>query len=392
MAETLRYTFAEGAWIDGTPYRVVRPLGIGGMAEVYEVDHTRTGTRRAVKLLREAMDPGGTAARRLLGEARLLTRLDHPNVVRVYEAGTIGDGRPFFAMQLLEGITMRMLVADEAPIEPRRAARLVAQALEGLEAAHACGVVHRDVKPTNLFVGPGERVRVLDFGVAKVAHPCGPQPMTAEGVVLGTLRYMAPEQLLGQRVDARADVYAAGLVLFELLTGRHAFEQAEGGGVRGLARARVRVPSLRAVSADPSVVALDPVLGRALAVHRSDRFPTAGAFARALRAAAGEPEPTVQRAPFVPARSSAPGPDMLPVRKTDAVRVSRGSEARAARGEERRARWRSSARLRLGVALAGLLVAVAAASLAVHAATTGSLGSERHEKPRQVICVPGGSR
>lgn len=228
MATEAQYSLEEGSWIAGTPYRVVRALGQGGMGEVYEVDQTRTGTRRALKILRTCVDQRGQAAQRLLREARTLAGIDHPNVVRVYELGAIADGRPYFAMQLLEGHTARELMTRSGRVEVGLAVRLAVQAANGLEAVHTHGVIHRDIKPTNLFVCRRDRVKLLDFGVAKIVRGPTAGPSTAEGVVLGTMRYMAPEQLGGGRVTPATDVYALGMVLFEMITGEHAFRRTSG--------------------------------------------------------------------------------------------------------------------------------------------------------------------
>lgn len=284
MSKPSQFSLKEGEWIGGTPYRVVRPLGLGGMGEVYEVDHTRAGTRRAIKVVREATGAAGDAARRLTREGRALAAIDHPNVVRVYEVGTIADGRPYFAMQLLEGMTVRALVAGGGRIEVRRAAGIVLQALAGLEVVHAHGIVHRDLKPTNLFLYRDETVKVLDFGVAKLLHGATVSTSTAEGMVLGTMRYMAPEQLTGAPVSYAADLYAMGLVLFELVAGQPAFASRARGHGPVLARLRDPAPRLSAVVPEVSA-ALDEVMVTALAREPSDRFGSAAEFAEHLRAA-----------------------------------------------------------------------------------------------------------
>ncbi len=301
MGKPSQFSFVEGDWIDGTPYRVARQLGMGGMGEVYEVDHTRTGTRRAVKLLRQATDGRGRAARRLQIEGESLSRIDHPNVVRVYELGVIGDGRPYFAMQLLEGRTLRALMRSEGAIGVRRAVHLIAQALRGLQAVHDRDIVHRDVKPTNLFVLPNDRIKVLDFGVAKLLKRDAGTP-TADGFVLGTLRYMAPEQLSGAPVGPPADIYATGLVLFELIAARHPFPQASHSVRPTLERLCGPAPRLSSVAPVPLPLGLDQVVARALETDPQARFRSALDFECELLQCLGEPsdteEPThVRRTP-----------------------------------------------------------------------------------------------
>jgi eukaryotic-like serine/threonine-protein kinase len=296
MSKPSQFSLKEGEWIGGTPYRVVRPLGLGGMGEVYEVDHTHTGTRRAIKVLRDMKDVSGNAAMRLTREGRALGVIDHPHVVRVYEIGTIADGRPYFSMQLLEGTTLRGLLARDRKLEPVRALRLMLQALAGLEAVHEQGIVHRDVKPTNLFVCRGETVKVLDFGVAKLLYGTTMSPSTAEGLVLGTMRYMAPEQLSGAPVSCATDVYASALVLFELIAGRHAFQSPKRSDASVVARLREPAPRLSSMAGVQVPAALDAAIARALDRDPAKRFASATGFADALRAS-WEPNVELDRAP-----------------------------------------------------------------------------------------------
>ena len=280
--------------LPGTGYRTVRRLGAGASSEVYEaVGLDRS--RRAVKVLRSLFVDTPEAVFRLEQEGRALGALDHPNLVPVLDVGTTLAGRPFFAMPLLEGETVRERLRRSGPIAPAVACAMVADALEGLDAAHRAGVVHRDVKPGNLFLPcrrpaiPGRRCVVLDFGIAKVLG--APGGLTTESRVLGTPRYLAPEQILGGQVDARTDVYAAGLTLFEMITGRAPFD-AEGpievmGAHLELAPHRLR--ALAGVSPE-----LDHAVARALSRPPGRRWPSARAFAAVLeRAAVRE----VQRAP-----------------------------------------------------------------------------------------------
>jgi eukaryotic-like serine/threonine-protein kinase len=276
-------SFQAGEWIGGTPYRVVRPLGIGGMGEVYEVDHTRTGTRRAIKVIRASLGLDDVLAQRLVREGRILRSIEHPNVVRVFEAGTLPDARPYFAMELLEGTSLRRLASKHAPLPWTRAIALIVQVLDGLEAVHRRGMIHRDVKPSNLFLDAAGTIKVLDLGIAKSTDPHATGPRTREGVLIGTTRYMAPEQLLGRPADARADVYASALVLFELLAGCHpsdAMTNGEDGLLDRVGKPPPRVtPWVR--TALPS--GLDEVLQRALAIDPDERFDSAAALATALR-------------------------------------------------------------------------------------------------------------
>jgi serine/threonine protein kinase len=281
-----KFSFAEGQFIETTPYRVVRAIDLGGMGEVYEVDHTRTGTRRAIKVVRDLVDPRAQAAERLRQEGLALLSLDHPNVVRVYEIGMLPGNRPYFAMELLQGTTLRALLQHEGKLGLARSIDLTLQVLDGLQAVHEAGLIHRDIKPTNLMVCEGDRLKLLDFGVAKWMRgdSC---VRTTTGQVLGTARYMAPEQLRGKAVDGRADLYAVALVLFEAVAGVHPFQAGLGATGSVVARLHRPAPRLSEVAGEPIPPAIDVVVSRALSLHPGDRFPTARSFARALRLASG---------------------------------------------------------------------------------------------------------
>ena len=287
MRGSCSFSFEEGAWIDGTPYRVVRPLGLGGMGEVYEVDHTRTGTRRAIKVLRARADPLGVLAGRLRVEGVAMRAIDHPNVVRVYEVAKLPDDRPYFAMQKLEGRNLRELIRRSAPLAVARAVALVLQALDGLAAAHAQGIIHRDVKPSNLFLTSEGTLKVLDFGIALRLTRARGELLTEPGMVMGTLRYMAPEQLRAGEADARTDVYAAALVLWELIAGQHPFDAMVDASSSVMTRLHRPAPLLGPWAAKPLPCRLEQTLARALAIEPRHRFESAQSFAKALRRDAG---------------------------------------------------------------------------------------------------------
>lgn len=216
--------------LSGTGFHVRRRLGGGASSEIFEAEMP-SGQRCAVKVLRALHLDTRDAVRRLVQEGKALAALDHPNLVRVFDAGVTLDGRPWFAMPKLLGETLRDRLDRAGPIPPAEACSLFLGLLAGLDAAHGAGIVHRDLKPSNLFLVPrpkrigGESVDhrdrhrcvLLDFGIAKIAGLASDASTGA--YVLGTPRYLAPEQVLGGGVDARTDVYAAGLVLYEMLTG-----------------------------------------------------------------------------------------------------------------------------------------------------------------------------
>lgn len=363
-----QFSLTEGAWVGGTPYRVVRPLGMGGMGEVYEVDHTRTGTRRAIKVLREASDASGTAGRRLMREGRALAAIDHPNVVRVFEMGTIADGRPYFAMQLLEGTTFRALLSRDQPVGTVRAIRLVLQALSGLQAVHDSGVVHRDLKPTNLFLCRDECVKVLDFGVAKLLDGSTMSPSTAEGMVLGTMRYMAPEQLSGGQVTPATDVYAMGLVLFEMVARRHAFQSSKGGEAMALARLKRAAPRLSSVTRGPLPRGLEQVVECALQRDASKRYTDAGEFAHALRGCVAW-ELAADRAPRTPPE---PRASWHLSEDEEPTRLRRGVPTPPTGGQRASAPADSLAcRVGMASSIGALVLASVAAAVAIGAAIAG---------------------
>lgn len=208
------------------PYEVLAPLGSGGMGEVYRARDPRLGRDVAIKVLPEdaANDPEHLG--RFEREARAVAALSHPNVLAIFD---IGLGKvPFLVTELLQGETLRELL-DRGPLSPRRTIELGIQLTSGLAAAHDRGIVHRDLKPANVFITADQQVKILDFGLAKRAESVSESgdsithPQTLRGTVLGTLGYMAPEQLRGLEADARSDIFACGAILYEMLTGRRAF-------------------------------------------------------------------------------------------------------------------------------------------------------------------------
>ncbi|MCS6913641.1 MAG: serine/threonine-protein kinase [Myxococcales bacterium] len=205
-------------------YRLGRRLGAGGMGEVYLAYHASLRRTFAVKILKEELCDGH-AVLRFEREAEAASRLRHPNTIAVFDFGRTETGRPYYVMEYLEGCDLRQLVQREGPLHPARAECFLYQAASSLSEAHGLSMVHRDIKPGNLFVtsvgGRGDFIKVLDFGLVKGAD-LGPE-ITRTDAIVGTPRYMAPEGLAGQPVDARADVYALGAVAYFMLTGQPPF-------------------------------------------------------------------------------------------------------------------------------------------------------------------------
>lgn len=256
-------------------YELVRPLGHGAMATVDLANDVELDRPVALKRLAENLARDEDLQRRFLREARLAARLAHPNVVRVFDVGE-DDGRPFIAMEYVEGETLAELVAQRAPLPAAEAARLGTQMCAGLAAAHAAGLVHRDVKPQNLLLSTDGVLKLGDFGIA--AGQDGTR-LTLAGTVLGTAGYLAPEQARGEQVTAAADIYAVGAVLYELLTGepaRTAGSLAELGSDDGLGPPDL---AARVPTAPPELVA---AVTACLSFRPQDRPPSAAALARVL--------------------------------------------------------------------------------------------------------------
>ena len=212
-------------------YRILSKLGEGGMGAVYRAEQISLKRTVALKVLRPELSAEPGLVRRFNAEAELAAKLNHPNTVTLYDFGQDSDGSLFIAMEFLEGRSLRDLLHREGPLPPARAVAICEQVCASLADAHARGIVHRDLKPDNvMLVQVGRQtdvVRVLDFGIAKLRDDQGDitaMPMTRAGDLLGTPQYMAPEQIRGETVDARTDVYAMGAMLYEMVTGRLPFE------------------------------------------------------------------------------------------------------------------------------------------------------------------------
>ncbi|MFY9552881.1 MAG: protein kinase [Thermoanaerobaculia bacterium] len=221
-------TLAAGSKLG--PYEILSPLGAGGMGEVYRARDTRLGREVAIKVLPASFSQDPDRLRRFEQEARAASALNHPNILTIHDVGQHA-GAPYVVTELLEGETLRGRMAAGA-LSPRRALEHALQIAHGLAAAHERGIVHRDLKPENVFVTRDGRVKILDFGLAKLSEATGSgsqtnlptaAPATDPGLVLGTLGYMSPEQVRGKAADPRSDIFAFGAILYEMLSGRRAF-------------------------------------------------------------------------------------------------------------------------------------------------------------------------
>jgi eukaryotic-like serine/threonine-protein kinase len=267
----------EGRVLGGR-YRLRALLAVGGMGAVWAAEDAVLGREVAVKVLGEALAGDRRAALRLRREARAAGRLAHPGIARVWDLGE-DAGRPYLVMELLHGESLAARLARAGPLEPAEAVRVVASAADALEIAHRAGIVHRDVKPGNVFVTSGGDVKLLDFGIARAAN----EAALTGGDLLGTAAYLAPERVLGHDATPAADVYALGVLLYELLAGRPPFA-GDTGTALAMAHVHARPAPLGTVA--PRVPpALAAACERALAKDPAARPPSAAALAALLRSA-----------------------------------------------------------------------------------------------------------
>jgi len=268
------------------PYTIQSPLGAGGMGEVYRARDTRLGRDVALKILPESFDHDANRLRRFEQETQAVAALNHPNILAIYDVGE-HNSTPFLVSELLEGESLRA-VLNRGPLPQRKVVEYAVQVSNGLAAAHDKGIVHRDLKPENLFVCRDGRVKILDFGLAKVAATAAVEPdgatmtssQTAAGVVMGTASYMAPEQVRGEPVDPRTDMFAFGAALFEMLSGKRAFQR-DTAAETMTSILRDDLPEI--TDLQPSIPpALDRIVRRCLEKSPDHRFQSAKDLAFAL--------------------------------------------------------------------------------------------------------------
>ena len=228
-------------------------------------------------MLTRSLAADGAAVRRMEREARAVARLQHPNVVAVYDHGEDDGGTPFLVMEWIEGRSLKDVVAD-GPLPEQEARRITLQLLAALEHAHEHGIVHRDIKPQNVLIAPDGTAKLTDFGIARSVDAT--HGLTMAGQIIGTAAYLSPEQAKGQPVTAASDVYSVGAVLFELITGRPPFE-ADTAMATALMHVEDPVPDVRALRRDASP-AIAAVVARAMAKRPADRYPNAAAMSAAL--------------------------------------------------------------------------------------------------------------
>ena len=312
--------------LDGK-YQILSCLGIGGMGEVYKVLHVHLNAIRVIKLMRTniASDPG--AHERFQREARLATKIQHPNVAALFDFSTLEDGSMYMVWEYIDGENLAERLRSRGTLPPRDAVRLGIQTLHGLEAIHRAGIGHRDVSPENLMITRGddneERVKIIDLGIAKGAS--GEDDKTKTGMFVGKWKYCSPEHLgmlqPGERIDGRADLYSFGIVLYEMLTGVPPF-QADTPHAYLMMHASQPPKPLR--DANPGVTAspeLESIIRHALEKDRNKRFQSAREFAQAID----------RIAPSLSAAAGAPPPPASVAQKTD--EATRESPPRELRNE-----------------------------------------------------------
>ncbi|MFY0563161.1 serine/threonine-protein kinase [Archangium lansingense] len=281
---------APGARVGGFTVEEVRHRGV--VAVLYRARDDRSGTPVALKVMRPQYASSESALRRFDQECRMLEQLAHPHIVRVLESGELRDGRPWLAMEWLEGRDLEAELAARGPFPPREVLRVLEPVASALGAAHALGIVHRDIKAQNVMVRPGEggapHVTLVDFGIAKLLDPGHRSiALTTTGVTVGTPVAMAPEQILRAPVDARTDLYGLGVLLYQLLTGRLPFRA---GSQAELEELHLHAPPPAPSHLAPVTGAMDAVVKRCLAKRPEDRYPDTATLMEELRRAV---EPSV---------------------------------------------------------------------------------------------------
>ena len=317
-------------------YQVESLLGTGGFGSVYKARHVHTDALVALKVLKKHLgaDPG--MVERFLREARAAAAVGSDHIVRVLDAGQSTEGTPFLALELLEGVDLKDLATNEAPLPAMRVVLLCLQVLDGLEAAHKKGIVHRDMKPANAFVvrkvddrgTDKDFVKLLDFGISKMHAESGTSGLTMTGVAMGTPSYMAPEQFFDARsVDARADVYSVAVMMYELLSGRLPLDANSYAELIVKVRTESPLPLLQVAPSVPRALADAVMVG--LAKEKEQRWGSAKEFNHALRAAMGLPLPGSTP---IPPRATLGGQKVAPpVSNPDSQSMMLGSTAQPQR-------------------------------------------------------------
>jgi serine/threonine-protein kinase len=344
-------------------YLVLSKLGEGGMGQVYLAEHVKMGRKSAVKVMNPGTVNDADAISRFNREAANASRISHQHAAQVYDFGETADGLIYLAMEFVEGEPLTDILARDGALPPERAGEIVRQTAEALQVAHDLGIVHRDLKPDNIMLAKfrdgSDCVKVVDFGIAKAAG-VEAQKVTRTGLVIGTPEYMSPEQIAGDPLDARSDIYSLGLVAFNILTGRLPFpsKTAQESVIMRLTEPPVRLAKMRPqIAWTPKV---QEVMDKALQRDAALRYASANEFGRALSAAVQG----LTSATEASAAEPMPEPDVrVPATRVAEVPASAGSGVRGFAG--------SGVRARRGRLIAAGAVVVLIAAVTVYAVTRG---------------------
>jgi serine/threonine protein kinase len=269
-------------------YRLVEKIGEGGMGSIYKAIHTEMGRTCAIKLLTAISTANEDAIARFKREAKMASRIDNPHAVTIYDFGEAEGGELFLAMEYIDGKPLSRLIADERVLPIERVLHITSQVAEGLAAAHAMDIVHRDLKPDNIMIArkgaDTDYVKVLDFGIAKTMTDDAADNLTKTGFVLGTPFYMSPEQLLGEKLDPRSDIYSLAIIVYEMLCGKLPFA---GDNPQAVMMKRITGEPIALRNVAPAISeSIEQVVMSGLARDREMRVQTVQSFASALRSAA----------------------------------------------------------------------------------------------------------
>lgn len=279
-------------------YEILAAVGSGGMGHVYRARRTRLGDEVAIKVMQATFDAPPESRERFLRESRACAQLRHPNIVGLLDFGFDGANQPYMVMELLSGPSLREQISLEAPMSPARVAAILEPVASALQMAHDSGITHRDLKPANIVAHcyePGERVyKVIDFGLAAIKSTSDETRLTDPAFFLGTLAYAAPEQMRGEDVTAATDVYALGVIAYEMLTGGRPFEAANQATL--ITRTLTDAPASVSTRRSDVPKAIDEAVMKALAKDVNDRWPSVDAFIEALLAAVGDAPATAANA------------------------------------------------------------------------------------------------
>jgi serine/threonine protein kinase len=309
----------SGAILDGR-YRVIEPVGQGAMGMVYRAERLKLGRIVAIKILHDALPSELSSRKRFEIEAMAMAKLEHPHCAAVLDVGMHED-KPYVVMDFVSGQDLKTVIGN-GPMSVARASEIMRQVLSGLAHAHELGIIHRDIKPANVILsqkaGLGDHVKILDFGLARIAE--SQTSKLTSGVVVGTPAYMAPEQIRGTVIDGRADLYACGVLLFELVTGKKPFHSAKDDPMEIVSlHLKAPIPRLDQLAPGTDFGELEAIVARALAKSADDRYQSATEFVAALDAGRSMPHqapvlvppeppgPVAEPSLSIPQAPSAPG-------------------------------------------------------------------------------------